>query len=61
MICKNTDFKALQRLRFEEEPDESKYCPVCGTEKPEKFYVSIQTDECIGCSDCIDEVMEIDY
>lgn len=61
MICKNTDFKSLNRLKFEEEPENEKYCPLCGTENPETFYISIQTDECVGCSDCINEIMGIDY
>ena len=61
MICKNTDFKALQRLKYEDDENEEKYCPVCGTENPENFYVSIQTDECVGCSDCINQIYAIDY
>ncbi len=60
MIYKNDDLKALSGTSDEFE-DESKFCAVCGTENPEEFYVSIQTDECVGCSDCVNVVSWIDY
>ena len=30
-------------------------CPVCGAEDPEKFYYARETDEVLGCSECIGE------
>lgn len=33
--------------------EEEKYCPVCGSTDPEEFYISLQTEECMGCSDCV--------
>ena len=32
---------------------EEKYCPICGSENPEAFYTSLETEECMGCSDCV--------
>lgn len=54
MIYTNDDLRLMRvadRDRYAE--DDTKVCPVCGTENPEDFYVSLQTDECIGCSDCV--------
>lgn len=55
MIYNNDDYRALSAIDKERtEEDENKYCSVCGAENPEEFYVSIMSDECIGCSDCVD-------
>ena len=61
MIYNNDDFKAFSSRENEYSEEESKFCAVCGTENPEEFYVSIQTDECVGCSDCVNVVSWIDY
>lgn len=37
----------------EDFPLPDKYCPVCDSENPEVFYINLQTDECVGCSECI--------
>ena len=62
MIFSNDDFKALSKIerdRLEEEED--KVCPMCASENPAEFYVSIQTDECVGCSECVNKIEWIDY
>lgn len=63
MIYNNNDFRGMTIMEYEKRnrTEESKYCAVCGTENPEEFYVSIQTDECIGCSDCVNIIPWIDY
>ena len=61
MIYNNDDYKAYTARLDSENENESKFCSVCGTENPEEFYVSIQTDECIGCSDCVNVIPWIDY
>ena len=63
MIYTNDDYRALLAADQERtgEDEESKYCSVCGTENPEEFYVSIQTDECVGCSDCVNVNQWIEY
>lgn len=61
MIYKNDDLYGAAVMRKPEEPSEAKYCAVCGTEDPEEFFVSIQTDECVGCSECVNKYAWIDY
>lgn len=63
MVFNNDDYRAITAMenhRLEAE-DDFKICPVCGTENPEEFFTSIQTDECVGCSDCINKYEWIDY
>ena len=31
-------------------------CPVCGAWNPDRFSVTHDTDEVLGCSDCVDSV-----
>lgn len=63
MIYKNNDVLGISLMENEngQSLKDSKYCDICGTENPELFYVSIQTDECIGCSDCVNVIPWIDY
>lgn len=61
MIYKNNDLYGEAAMHREAEPDETKYCAICGTENPEEFFVSIQTDECVGCSECVNKYAWIDY
>ena len=60
MIFENNDIRAFTNNN-EDFSEESKFCAVCGTENPEEFYVSIQTDECVGCSDCVNVVSWAEY
>lgn len=41
----------------EEAPDV--YCPMCGEENPEHFYV--QDGEIIGCDNCVEKVEPYDW
>lgn len=61
MIYKNNDLYGEAAMQRASEPDETKYCAICGTENPEEFFVSIQTDECVGCSECVNKYTWIDY
>lgn len=61
MRYNNLDYRAAaaaERARLDGDEDgigaRYKYCPVCGSENPEEFYSSLQSDECIGCSECVD-------
>ena len=62
MIYSNDDFRAIDAMeRHRLDDTEHKICPMCASENPAEFYVSIQTDECVGCSECVNTVEWIDY
>ena len=61
MIFNNTDLSILEKIERDREEEEHKICPVCASVNPAEFYISIQTDECVGCSECVDKIEWIDY
>lgn len=67
MIYDNNSNEAIAELEkqrtgnygYDYDEKKVKFCPCCGYEEPEEFY--ILGNECVGCSSCIKRIEYEDY